>query len=166
MKKSAFLFFFLFSTLFSVAQRDCNLSKLPKESKDELILFWKTLTESLQLKDTTKLLSLCDFPFYVSKDLFSNDILDRGANFSFDSININKYTDSIFFDAYFELAVSACADPTKCLIFHGNYKQKHKTCGYVFCYPFKNTKGENEERCFSIIRFDHAYKLTGKWRRY
>ncbi len=163
MKQLLLIFFLLFATLLSRGQRDCNLSSLPKESKDELFSFWKILNESLQQKDSSKLISLCDFPFFVSQDLFSHDPSDKGKHFDFDSSNIRKYVGSLFFENYFGLAIASCTDPTKCMVFHGNYNKKHKTCGYVFCYLFKNNNGNNEERCFSIVRIDNSYKLTGSW---
>ena len=73
------------------------------------------------------------------------------------------YADLIFYDQNFISALSQCVDPTKYLIPHGNFKTKHKICNYMFCYTFKNIKGINEERCFSITWKDNSYKLVSHW---
>jgi hypothetical protein len=155
--------FLILSSLQSFGQNKCDLSSLPIESKDSLMNFWKTLKESVQQKDSSKLMSICSFPFYVSYEILTGNTLNRAKSYEFSSTNIMPYANLIFYDQHFMSALSQCADPTKYLILHGNFKTKHKICNYVFCYTFKNMKGIDEERCFSITRVDNTWKLGSHW---
>jgi hypothetical protein len=163
MKHLLMIAFLTGSSFFSQGQGSCRLSSLSKGSKDELQNFWTTLKESLQQKDTARLLSLCAFPFHVSQDIFSHSISDRGKTFTLDSNNIMKYADMLFFGNHFKDAISLYDDPTKCLILHGNYLNKHKTCGYIFCYSYDTEKGLREEKCYSIVKFGQKYKMDLHW---
>lgn len=97
---------------------------MPVASKEELNNFWKTLSKSLQQKDTSQLITLCNFPFFVSREIFSNNPLDRVQMYTLDSINLMQYANSIFFEKYFEIAIMECKEPASCLIFNGSFKQK------------------------------------------
>ena len=125
--------------------------------------FWETLKESVQQKDSSKFMSICSFPFYVSYEILTGNTLNRAKSYEFSSTNIMPYADLIFYDQHFMSALSQCADPTKYLILHGNFKTKHKICDYMFCYTFKNMKGIEEERCFSISWRGSSYKLASHW---
>jgi hypothetical protein len=153
--------FLLLSSLLSSGQKGCKLSSLPKKSEafSELMHFWADMKQFIAQKDTTRLISLFDFPFFVGKGFFPNAPTDGVEHYALSANNIMNYAGLIFFNKQLEPALSLCNDPTECLISHGSYRQKHKTCAYVFCYNYKN----NEERCFSIVRIGSSYKLTSAW---
>ena len=162
--KLLFALTFLFlSSLHSLGQNKCDLSSLPIESKDSLMKFWETLKESVQQKDSSKLMSRCSFPFYVPDKILTGKSINGYKGHKFSSTEIMPYANLIFYEPHFIEALSQCADPTKCLILHGDFMTRHKTCNYVFCYSFKNLKGIDEERCFSITRIDNTWKLASHW---
>ena len=163
MKQLFAITFLILSSIYSIGQKKCDLASLPKESKDPLMIFWETLKGSVQQKDSSKLMSICDFPFYVSYEILTNNTLDRGKSYAFASTNIMPYANLIFYESHFISALFQCNDPIKYLIVHGDLNTKHKTCNYVFCYSFINQKGIEEERCFSISRIDDSYKLASHW---
>jgi len=164
--KHLLILILLFASVFAIGQNRCNLSSLPKESKSELITFWETLKIAVQQKDTTKLISLSDFPFYLSKEILLLDNENDDKNNTLDSNRLKQNINSIYFEEHFFKAISQYSDPTKCLFLHGDHKQKHKTCDYVFCYMFTNGQGNNEERCFAITKIDSVYKLRLHWIRH
>ncbi len=163
MKRILTFLLLLFCSFISRGQNICDLASLPIESKDELMKFWGNFNNAIEQNDTTKLISLCNFPFYVSQELITNNPLDKGNNYKIDSNNLKKYLYLFFFESKFKIAVKSCDEPTKCLIFHGNYHSKKKTCGYLFCYILDNNSDRKVERCISIVKFNKTYKLTSLW---
>lgn len=157
--------FLLFLYNFSVGQKKCALNSLSKESKTELMGFWKEFQESVKLRDTSKIISLCDFPFSVSAEILSAK-RDIGEYFKLYSTNIMQYSILLFFEKQFESSLSLCNYPTECLILHGNLNKKHRTCVYEFFYIAQDKDGKNQERSFQITQVDSSYKLTSNWIRY
>ena len=128
-----------------------------------VVKFWELLKESLQKKDNVALVSLCEFPFWVSNEIITNNPLDKGKSFKLDSTNILQYARPLFYEEHFKLAISLCDNPADCLVFHGNFHKKPMTCDYLFCYMFKKEDGLIQERCFSVSKIGNSYKLNAHW---
>ena len=151
--------------MFSVGQKRCQLESLSKESKDELTNFWNSFRKSIVQRDTTKLLSLCDFPFRVSAEILSNK-REIGENYQLDSTNIMKYATLIFFEKQFEESLLISINPVDNLKLHGDLNKKHRTCVYEYFYLIKDKNGDDQMRSFSIVRIDSLYKIVSNWVRY
>jgi hypothetical protein len=146
-------------------QKNCQLEKLSKESKEELIRFWDSFRESVAQKDTIKLLNLCDFPFRVSAEILSNK-RDISENYYLDSASIMKYTTLMFFEKQFTESLLTSSNPIENLRFHGNLNKKHRTCVYEYFYLIKDKNEKEQLRSFSIVRIDSSYKIVSNWIRY
>ena len=166
MKQLLVFSFLVLLCFYSIGQKRCALKSLPQESKDELIKFWRNFQESISQKDTSKLLLLCDFPFTVSTIIVSHNRRDIGQSFKLESKDIMQYATLLFFEKQFESALLLCNDPADCLILHGDWNKKHKTCVYEFFYKVQDKSWVDQERSFSIVRVDSSYKIVCNWVRY